>query len=235
VYRCLFRFCCVPSAVFNLKLLSALLPHPYQRRYLAIGVATSVGPCLEWAARELSDNGDTQGAATLWERAAALDNLQAMCVWEGITHEEATMRVFGPDSDGTPRACISHPDGSPGMLSVSAAEASELGIDLDARFRCAGCQVPGRLGNRMACKVTVQWKGGSDTPLQPAAPLLTACSGCRVMLYCSKDCQRTHWKAGGHKGECATLAAAAAARREEATMVLPSAVTVQSPLPLGGR
>jgi hypothetical protein len=133
-----------------------------------------------------------------------------MCVWEGITHEEATIRVFGPD------------------YSVSAAEASVVGIDLDARFRCAGCQVPGRLGNRVACKVTVQWKGSSDTPLQPAAPLLTACSGCRVMLYCSKDCQRTHWKAGGHKGQCAALAAAAAARREEATIILPSAL--QSPL-----
>lgn len=28
------------------------------------------------------------------------------------------------------------------------------------------------------------------------------CSGCGVPRYCSKECQRKHWKTGGHKQEC---------------------------------
>ena len=44
------------------------------------------------------------------------------------------------------------------------------------------------------------------------APLVH-CSKCRVTLYCGRDCQKVHWKNGGHKSACAqkkTNAAAAA-------------------------
>ena len=30
------------------------------------------------------------------------------------------------------------------------------------------------------------------------------------MSYCSRECQMKHWKEGGHRRECARLAAAAA-------------------------
>ena len=32
---------------------------------------------------------------------------------------------------------------------------------------------------------------------------LSMCAQCKVARYCSKDCQTNHWKAGGHKYECA--------------------------------
>ena len=35
----------------------------------------------------------------------------------------------------------------------------------------------------------------------PGAPKLSACARCGLVLYCSRDCQRTHWKAN-HKHHC---------------------------------
>lgn len=46
------------------------------------------------------------------------------------------------------------------------------------------------------------------------------CSRCRAVFYCSPECQRKHWKEGGHRKYCvapAKAAAAAAAAREAAT------------------
>ena len=34
---------------------------------------------------------------------------------------------------------------------------------------------------------------------------LTGCGRCKVAKYCHKDCQKEHWKLGGHKLECAPL------------------------------
>lgn len=36
---------------------------------------------------------------------------------------------------------------------------------------------------------------------------LRLCSGCRSASYCSRECQRRHWREGGHKLRCAALAA----------------------------
>jgi O-acetyl-ADP-ribose deacetylase (regulator of RNase III) len=33
------------------------------------------------------------------------------------------------------------------------------------------------------------------------------CGHCKIATYCNIDCQRTHWKKGGHKAECQRLAA----------------------------
>jgi hypothetical protein len=38
---------------------------------------------------------------------------------------------------------------------------------------------------------------------------LRKCSGCRQAAYCRRECQVRHWKEGGHRRECAQLAAAA--------------------------
>ena len=38
---------------------------------------------------------------------------------------------------------------------------------------------------------------------------LRKCSGCQAVSYCSRECQVRHWKEGGHRRECAQLAAAA--------------------------
>ena len=34
---------------------------------------------------------------------------------------------------------------------------------------------------------------------------LTACTRCKVAWYCSKSCQKQHWKEGGHKADCQPL------------------------------
>ena len=38
---------------------------------------------------------------------------------------------------------------------------------------------------------------------------LRKCSGCKAVSYCSRECHVRHWKEGGHKRECAQLAATA--------------------------
>ena len=39
---------------------------------------------------------------------------------------------------------------------------------------------------------------------------LKKCSRCHVAAYCSRACQVQHWKKGGHKQQCAQLAAGSA-------------------------
>ena len=34
---------------------------------------------------------------------------------------------------------------------------------------------------------------------------LRKCSGCHAVQYCNTECQKKHWKIGGHKKECKKL------------------------------
>jgi hypothetical protein len=34
---------------------------------------------------------------------------------------------------------------------------------------------------------------------------LLKCGACKKVFYCSKECQKTHWKQGGHREECSKL------------------------------
>jgi len=43
-----------------------------------------------------------------------------------------------------------------------------------------------------------------NTP-QPTGHTFPQCMGCRTAQYCNKECQRTHWRTGGHKQECKRL------------------------------
>ena len=36
----------------------------------------------------------------------------------------------------------------------------------------------------------------------PETPKMLACTACKSVFYCSKNCQRLHWKSGVHKAEC---------------------------------
>jgi len=38
------------------------------------------------------------------------------------------------------------------------------------------------------------------------APLVS-CANCKLVVYCGRDCQRAHWKHGGHKAICAEATA----------------------------
>mmetsp|Transcript_43405 Transcript_43405/g.80346 ORF Transcript_43405/g.80346 Transcript_43405/m.80346 type:complete len:201 (-) Transcript_43405:3-605(-) len=38
--------------------------------------------------------------------------------------------------------------------------------------------------------------------LQRCSPLV-GCANCKLVLYCGRDCQRSHWRHGGHKAVCA--------------------------------
>lgn len=31
------------------------------------------------------------------------------------------------------------------------------------------------------------------------------CGGCKLIVYCSKECQAKHWKEGGHKQDCSKI------------------------------
>lgn len=184
-----------------------------------MGVALSVGPCMERVAAERSGNGDTFGAADLWRRAAALDNVRAISVWEGISIREASKRIFGPsrlweDSEDVFHCSLG---GEGGIVCLTVEEASALGIRVDHRYRCASCDIMGRLGDHVEGKV--RWLNSIAVVAPPKAPLLVACSACRVALYCSKACQRVAWKSG-HKEQCAGIGAAATLRRREAELSL---------------
>jgi len=40
---------------------------------------------------------------------------------------------------------------------------------------------------------------------QPSGHTFRKCLGCRTVQYCNKECQRAHWRPGGHKQECKRL------------------------------
>ena len=42
-----------------------------------------------------------------------------------------------------------------------------------------------------------------------AMPATKICSLCKLVYYCSKECQVAHWKTGGHKAECKKATASA--------------------------
>ena len=42
---------------------------------------------------------------------------------------------------------------------------------------------------------TAAAEGSSGVTLKP-------CSRCKAVVYCGKECQMQHWKAGGHKAGC---------------------------------
>ena len=53
------------------------------------------------------------------------------------------------------------------------------------------------------------WNCGKTAAQAAAAGLaigakggLLRCSRCKRAVYCSADCQKVHWKSGGHKGMC---------------------------------
>ena len=53
------------------------------------------------------------------------------------------------------------------------------------------------------------WNCGKTAAQAAAAGLamgakggLLRCSRCKRAVYCSADCQKFHWKSGGHKGMC---------------------------------
>ena len=39
----------------------------------------------------------------------------------------------------------------------------------------------------------------------PEGRKLLACAKCRVVNYCSKECQKYDWKQGGHKERCVAV------------------------------
>ena len=61
------------------------------------------------------------------------------------------------------------------------------------------------MGPRCALKACVPRAGCLVTPLQTCNRFLQAesmCGACKTALYCSRECQLGHWRAG-HKAECA--------------------------------
>ena len=61
----------------------------------------------------------------------------------------------------------------------------------------------------MKGKKTEKKKNGSEvvnfSALCESRNAKMRCNGCRVRWYCSKECQKLHWKRGGHKQECQAL------------------------------
>ena len=44
--------------------------------------------------------------------------------------------------------------------------------------------------------------GGGGEPQLNNNSRLSVCSRCRTVWYCSRECQKAHWKHGGHKDVC---------------------------------
>ncbi|KAJ7086339.1 hypothetical protein B0H15DRAFT_345770 [Mycena belliarum] len=46
---------------------------------------------------------------------------------------------------------------------------------------------------------------------------LKRCAACRRLIYCSDECQRSHWRVGGHRAQCARLRASRISKPEQLT------------------
>lgn len=63
---------------------------------------------------------------------------------------------------------------------------------------------------------------------------MKACGRCRRVWYCSRECQKLHWKGGGHKKACGNLTASATGdgERDGAGVVGKAAAPLQNPCPI---
>lgn len=84
-----------------------------------------------------------------------------------------------------------------GLVSTAAKMASLKDLETGDFFqKITDAISPRRLGDAMAKYECAE--------CQAAGPTKT-CAGCKVARYCSTECQRSHWKNGGHKKECARV------------------------------
>ena len=93
-----------------------------------------------------------------------------------------------------------------------------MGVVRDWVECCAGLAV-GRPAAMISCSCFVKTKLSSSGLL-----CCRACSACRAVNYCSRDCATLDWKIGGHKRVCKALAAARQAEQgaRQAEQVAPA-------------
>ena len=83
--------------------------------------------------------------------------------------------------------CVRHLNEDDGLVSLATrAAAAALLPDMSSVSRdCAQC--------------------GATESSASGAPSHFKCSRCKVIFYCSKDCQKAHWRGGGHKKACSPV------------------------------
>lgn len=169
-------------------------------RLLARGVKLRLGESCVLAAQRQEAAGNRRRAAELWADAARAKMPVALAVTEGLTLAAANARVYGqtmaeaatatgtPDNDREDGAAAAAADGVQAELGH---EDAALAVVVERyAHRCDACGKRGTLSSSVA-----EASGGR-------LPALRWCGGCSRAMYCCIDCQRGHWREGGHKAEC---------------------------------
>lgn len=98
---------------------------------------------------------------------------------------------------------------APTVFKMSMVDIKDMRDDLQ---QCIAAAKPGQA--MVPAMVSAAWAGQPVKVVElycaacgRLASELKKCSACRAVGYCSRECQVDHWKKGGHKRECATLAA----------------------------
>jgi len=124
-------------------------------------------------------------------------SLTAQLSAAGFSSWEAIPAQLQPVADAA--EALGMPDGSPpshDQVSTAAELMTTLGLSLNSLPFPTACNNP-RCSNLSGQSELLLVSGRSNM-----------CAGCLVARYCSRDCQRQHWKQ--HKPVCKALAAAAA-------------------------
>ena len=128
---------------------------------------------------------------------------------DGIRHRQrqTQTQTEAQTAASAPAATAAAPDAA----AAASAAASATGASLIHANQSLGSSSSSAhiCSNTGGCPLISQWTAlpPSERDSLPLSEELFACSQCRSVLYCSRDCQRHHWLEGGHKAACPTLAA----------------------------
>ena len=184
------RLAVVYAAVCALKGIGTDVSPSQADAYMELGRRMRVAPCAILKAMQLEDAGRRKEAATYWTSAAVDGKVPAaVAIIEGIPLAEAIKRIAGgAAADATAAAALAAATTLVPGLRITSESLIER-----YQHKCTQCGAAGTTNAAVAAE---------PAPEGAQRARLRWCGGCGGALYCGVDCQKAHWKEGGHKDSC---------------------------------